>query len=105
MQAIGTEQELAKQGMLQKGSGITGGQLVAADYTITPNVIFSNQNAGGIGAAAGMLGAVIPGAALPAIWNRATRPKVCPAVLASTAASATEQGSGGCSSPPTLPSR
>ena len=64
LQAISTEQQLAKQGMLRQGSDITGGQLVAADYTITPNIVFSNQNAGGIGAAAGMLGAVIPGAAL-----------------------------------------
>ena len=64
LQAISTEQELAKKGMLKEGSDITGGQLVAADYTITPNIIFSDQNAGGMGAAAGILGAVIPGAAL-----------------------------------------
>lgn len=64
LQAISTEQQLAKQGMLKEGSNITGGQLVAADYTITPNIVFSEGNAGGVGAAAGLLGAVIPGAAL-----------------------------------------
>ena len=64
LQAISTEQQLAKQGMLEEGSDMAGGQLVAADFTITPNIAFSDQNAGGIGAAAGMLGAVIPGAAL-----------------------------------------
>ena len=64
LQAISTEQQLAKQGMLQAGSNIQGGQLVAADYTITPNVVFSDQNAGSMGMAAGMLGAIIPGAGL-----------------------------------------
>ena len=64
LQAISTEQELAKKGMLKEGSDMTGGQLVAADYTITPNIVFSDQNTGGIGAAAGILGALIPGAAL-----------------------------------------
>ena len=64
LQAISTEQQLAQQGMLKEGSNITGGQLVAADFTITPNIVFSDQNAGGIGAAAGILGAVIPGAGL-----------------------------------------
>ncbi len=64
LQAISTEQQLAKQGMLQAGSNVQGGSLVAADYTITPNVVFSDQNAGGMGMAAGMLGAIIPGAGL-----------------------------------------
>ena len=64
LQAISTEQQLAKQGMLKEGSNITGGQLVAADFTITPNIVFSDQNAGGFGAVAGILGAVIPGAGL-----------------------------------------
>ena len=64
LQAISTEQQLAKQGMLKEGSNITGGQLVAAGFTITPNIVFSDQNAGGIGAVAGILGAVIPGAGL-----------------------------------------
>ena len=64
LQAISTEQQLAQQGMLKEDSNITGGQLVAADFTITPNIVFSDNNAGGIGAAAGLLGAVIPGAAL-----------------------------------------
>ena len=65
--AIGTEQKLARQGLLKKGSNITGGQLVAADYTITPNIVFSEGNAGGAGigmAAGALLGSVLPGAGL-----------------------------------------
>lgn len=61
--AITTEQKLAQQGLLKEGSNITGGQLVAADYTITPNIAFSEANAGGaaLGVAAGTLvGSVFP---------------------------------------------
>ena len=64
LHAISTEQQLAKQGMLEEGSDMSGGTLVASDFTITPNIVFSDQNAGGMGAAAGLLGAVIPGAGL-----------------------------------------
>ena len=64
LQAISTEQALAQQGMLESESNMGSGQLVAADYTITPNVVFSEGSAGGMGAAAGLLGAVIPGAAM-----------------------------------------
>ena len=67
LKAISREQELAKQGLLKQGSGITGGQLIAADYTITPNIAFSEGNAGGAGVAAmvgSLLGSVLPGAGL-----------------------------------------
>jgi LysM repeat protein len=54
---------LAQSGMLKNGSATARGRMVAVQYLVTPNVIFSNPNAGGanIGAA---LGGLIPGGAL-----------------------------------------
>ena len=52
------ERQLSSGGMLQQGSNIGGGQMVAADYMITPNVVFSQNNAGGAGAAMRSLGFV-----------------------------------------------
>ena len=54
------ERQLATGGMLQQGANIGAGQMVAADYMITPNVVFSQSNAGGGGAAIGALGGLIP---------------------------------------------
>jgi len=50
LDAISTERKLAKSGELQKGSNFGAGQLVAADYTIIPEITFSQDNSGGIGA-------------------------------------------------------
>ena len=51
------ERELARSGELQQASNVGGGQMVAADFVLTPGVIFSDNNAGGVGGAAGgMLG-------------------------------------------------
>lgn len=54
------ELELAQQGMVRK-ENVKRGKVIAAQYTITPHIIFSESNAGGAGAAAGA------GAALGAI--------------------------------------
>jgi Curli production assembly/transport component CsgG len=54
---MGQERQFAASGLLQQGSNIGTGQMVAADYYITPNVVFSNNDAGGISGAA----ALIPG--------------------------------------------
>jgi Curli production assembly/transport component CsgG len=51
------ERALASGGLLQAGSNVGGGQMVAADYYVTPNVAFSDRDAGGISGAA----ALIPG--------------------------------------------
>ena len=60
MQAIFQEQQLAEQGMLREDSNRDRGQMVSADYTITPNIVFSEDDAGGgVGAA----GALLPGIA------------------------------------------
>jgi hypothetical protein len=51
------ERELAQSGNLQNASNVGAGQIVAADYILTPGVIFSDDNAGGVGGAVGgMLG-------------------------------------------------
>ncbi len=54
------ERALAAGGQLQEGSNIGGKQMKAADYVITPDIVSSNQNAGGnmIGA---ILGGFLPG--------------------------------------------
>ncbi len=54
------ERELMNQGQLQGGSQMGAGQMVAADFLISPQVIFQDQNAGG---GAGALGAFLPGIA------------------------------------------
>ena len=60
LSAITQEQKLAEQGLLRQDSNMAKGQLVAADYTIVPNIVFSEDDAGGgIGAA----GALLPGIA------------------------------------------
>ena len=51
------ERALAGAGQTRAGSNIGGGQMVAADFIMTPQVVFSEGNAGGVGgAAAGLLG-------------------------------------------------
>jgi hypothetical protein len=49
------ERELARSGNLQQGANVGGGQMVASDFILTPGVIFSDNNAGGVGGAAGGL--------------------------------------------------
>ena len=40
---------------MRKGSNFGGGQMVASDYGISPEIVFSDSNAGGMGAALGGL--------------------------------------------------
>lgn len=65
MANIMQERALAESGQLQGGSNIGKGQLVVADFVLTPDVVFSNNNAGGVGGLIGGLfgpvGAVIAG--------------------------------------------
>jgi curli biogenesis system outer membrane secretion channel CsgG len=56
--ALQRERALAARGELQTGSSMGGGQMVAADYIITPNVVHQDENSGG---AFGGLGAYLPG--------------------------------------------
>jgi curli biogenesis system outer membrane secretion channel CsgG len=62
------ERALADSGELRQGSNYGGGQMVAADFVLTPSVVFSDDNAGGLGGALGGLiggssGAVLGGIA------------------------------------------
>lgn len=53
-----TERALHASGELREGSNFGKGQMVSADYTLKPSLIFSDQNTGGLG---GALGGVIGG--------------------------------------------
>lgn len=62
------ERALAAGGQLQGGQNIGQGQMVAADFVVTPSVVFSNPNAGGVGGglagfggALGLIGAIAGG--------------------------------------------
>jgi len=57
MRNLQQERELSGSGMLQQGSNMGGGQMVTADFVMTPDVIFKDNNAGGagVGAAVGSL--------------------------------------------------
>ena len=53
MQNMMQERALADSGQLRNSSNIGGGQMVAADFVMTPTVVFSDDNAGGVGGALG----------------------------------------------------
>lgn len=53
MQNMMQERQLSQSGQTRSGSNMGGGQMVTADFILTPNVIFSEGNAGGIGGALG----------------------------------------------------
>ena len=54
------ERALAQSGELQQGSNVGKGQMAAADFIVNPNVVFTENNAGGMG---GTLGGLIGGRA------------------------------------------
>lgn len=56
--AMEFERSLAKKGELQDPDKMQSGQMVGADWVITPNIISQDQNAGGF---AGGVGAFLPG--------------------------------------------
>src|SRR5689334_14822757 len=47
------ERALAQGGELQSGSNVGKGQMVAADFVVNPSVVFSENNAGGVGGGLG----------------------------------------------------
>jgi hypothetical protein len=55
MQNAIQERQLAQGGQLRQNSNVGGGQMVTADFILTPAVVFSEGNAGGVGAAVGGL--------------------------------------------------
>jgi curli biogenesis system outer membrane secretion channel CsgG len=60
MQNMMQERALAQSGELQSGQNVGKGQMVTADFIVTPSVVFSEGNAGGVG---GGLGGLIGGRA------------------------------------------
>ena len=64
MNAMNTERQLMQSGQLRSGSNIGGGQMVAADYTLSPSVLFAEKTQGGKaigGALFGALGSIVGG--------------------------------------------
>jgi hypothetical protein len=55
MQNVMQERALAASGELRQGSNMGGGQMVTADFVMTPAVAFAENNAGGVGGAVGGL--------------------------------------------------
>ena len=55
MQNAMQERALAQGGELRQNSNVGGGQMVTADFILTPSVVFSENNAGGVGGAVGGL--------------------------------------------------
>jgi hypothetical protein len=55
MQNMMQERALAAGGQMQADANIGKGQMVAADFIITPSVVFSDNNAGGVGGGIGGL--------------------------------------------------
>jgi hypothetical protein len=53
MQNLMQERALASSGQLRQESNMGGGQMVTADFVLTPSVVFSENNAGGMGGAVG----------------------------------------------------
>ncbi len=58
MNNMAIERQLASSGELQRDQNVGKGQMVAADFILTPAVVFSESNAGGIG---GTIGGLIGG--------------------------------------------
>jgi hypothetical protein len=55
MQNMMQERAIAESGQARQGSNMGGGQMVTADFVLTPAVVFSERNAGGAGGAVGGL--------------------------------------------------
>lgn len=55
MQNMQQERALARAGEMQQDENMGGGQMKAADFILTPAVVFDNPNSGGVGGAVGGL--------------------------------------------------
>src|SRR5688572_7111344 len=55
MNAMTRERALMQSGEMRQGSNFGRGQMVASDYGLSPEIIFNNNNAGGMGASLGSL--------------------------------------------------
>ncbi|SDJ37386.1 CsgG/HfaB family protein [Variovorax sp. OV700] len=67
MNAMTRERALQQSGEMRGGSNFGRGQMVASDYGLSPEIVFSNSDAGGIGGALGGLVGGGRGRALAAV--------------------------------------
>lgn len=58
LNAMNRERALQQSGEMRQGSNFGKGQMVSSDYGLSPEIIFSEGNTGGVGAA---LGGLLPG--------------------------------------------
>ncbi|HEX9179138.1 MAG TPA: SH3 domain-containing protein, partial [Burkholderiales bacterium] len=58
MQNMMQERRLAEGGQLRGGSNMGQGQMVTPDFVLTPDVVFSRKDAGGVGGALGSVGSL-----------------------------------------------
>ena len=93
MRNIEQEEYLRQSGMLRSGSSTARGKMVTTQYLITPNVIFSNPNAGGANAGAALGGLIGggAGAALGGALGGSMSVKEAQALLYLTDAQSSEQ--------------
>lgn len=57
MRAMSRERELMQSGQMRQGSNFGAGQMVASDYALSPEIIFSEDNTGGgLAAIGGLIG-------------------------------------------------
>jgi len=66
MKNLNSERQLANSGELREGSNMGKGQMVAADYTMSPSIQFAAKGTGGMGGAVagrllGSLGSIVAG--------------------------------------------
>jgi len=61
-QAMERERQIASSGQARSGSNFGGGQMVAADYSITPEVLVSARSTSGLGAGLAAVGGGVLGA-------------------------------------------
>lgn len=59
LQTIDIERQLAREGRLAEGGEFAGAQLVAADYSLTPHLVFANDEAGGLNWAGMLVGGLL----------------------------------------------
>lgn len=70
MNAMTRERALMQSGEMRQGSNMGGGQMVASDYGLSPEVIFNQNDAGGMGGAIGGRASGIFGALAAATKTR-----------------------------------
>jgi curli biogenesis system outer membrane secretion channel CsgG len=70
MRAMSRERELEQSGEMREGSKFHKGQMVSSDYAMSPEVIFSDGNTGGLGGTIGGLIGGPAGTALAVVGGR-----------------------------------